>query len=265
MRLFYVLPLLAIAAVLPPDRDSVTSRMSLDPTTATLTLEITKNNPQPLAQECSTSAPQALLYVAGDESLEEPFQEWVGFAIKHNYAITATRNAEDFESLYETREYALVAAFTNTADQINRWQTRVPRESAFNAISAVENNLVLRSRVFVPSCPTGLEATPPELEEAPAPTSEPGVAANVAETAGTVRGPIKDLKDWLKRVVPCVQNCTATFLNALPDDVQLTASVTFQTTPPGMSTTITVSGTKAQLQQFFTAYFDYLACLRNCI
>lgn len=80
-----------------------------------------------------------------------------------------------------------------------------------------------------------------------------------------ISGWIDDILEWLQCVGACAAGCVDTFLDAIPEGVEVEITVEVQTTPPGVKTSIKVKATGQAAVKVMRAYAEMIACLGNCV
>ena len=76
---------------------------------------------------------------------------------------------------------------------------------------------------------------------------------------------LDDILAWLQCIADCAQGCIDAFLDAIPEGVEVTITVEVQTTPPGVTTSISVTATGQAAVQVMRAYATMLKCIGDCV
>ncbi|MGD2115265.1 MAG: hypothetical protein PVG07_09445 [Acidobacteriota bacterium] len=74
-----------------------------------------------------------------------------------------------------------------------------------------------------------------------------------------------DILEWLQNVGECAADCADTFLDNIPEGVEVEVTVEVQTTPPGVKTSITVKASGQAAAQLMREYAKLIECLAGCI
>lgn len=78
-------------------------------------------------------------------------------------------------------------------------------------------------------------------------------------------GWFEDILEWLQCVAACALGCVDAFVESIPDGVEIEIKVEWQTTPPGVKSSITVKGSGEEMKEVVRAYGDLIACLGACV
>ncbi len=197
------------------------------------------------------SGPSALIFYSGETGLLQTRSDWLDHFATCDTQITETDSAASFESLYRSQRYTYVVAITNDVARITSWKADVPSASAF-AANWMDNDaiaMLIRVNRTCGECPSPMP--PPQPSEIVEP------ATDMPWWGG--------IKDWLKRVLPCVQGCMAKFIAALPDDIEMEVSIKVSTTPPNVEVTTTLKGNSGQIKKVIHASTDLVACMAGCL
>jgi hypothetical protein len=199
------------------------------------------------------SEPTALIYYDGESDLSQTHTDWLDQLATENTVITETNSVASFESLYRANRYTHVIAITNETTKIAYWKGNVPKTMPF-AANWVEPDgrigmLINAHRVCV-DCAVPID---------------PSQVDKFNGSHGAIDSWWGGIKDWLKRVLPCVQSCLSAFVQALPNDVEMEVTIKIDSTPPGIEATYTIKGNSSQFKQVIQAYANLAACIAGCL
>jgi len=74
-----------------------------------------------------------------------------------------------------------------------------------------------------------------------------------------------DILEWIECVGSCALDCVDTFLDNIPEGVEIEVTVEAQTTPPGVKTSITIKASGQDAVKVMREYAKMMACIGTCI
>lgn len=87
----------------------------------------------------------------------------------------------------------------------------------------------------------------------------------IEEIGEIFTGWLDDILEWVECVGSCALDCVDTFLDNIPEGVEIEVTVEAQTTPPGVKTSITVKASGRDAVKVMKEYAKMMACIGGCI
>lgn len=198
---------------------------------------------------CADGPQTALLYCTATPQLGALCQTWRDIMTDHAVTVTEASCATSFRALYLANTYTFVIAVTNDAQQVSFWKGDVPSSAQFRA-----NWLEPDGRVA-----TFIRIVRTDSGQATYPVAGETQSLPVGDSWFT------NFTTWLKRVLPCVQDCLTNFVTNLPPDLEIEMTIEVTSTPPGIKISVTLKGNSAQAGQVALLTVELTRCYLACL